>query len=185
MDSSICEINPRSKNTDSAQSYKLLGLVCGFCLHALLRLYHLLHFGIPKADRRLTALLFDRIFYYSYLILCSLAGRRKNFTLNSQLLICTGFNNCKMPFQSGNLSGRNNSTGLDTFQPPLSLDGGPDVLLDYFSLYAAFSFASQLPRLDAFTLSQISLLVCVDEKFACCTLQTLTKDLETFLLEYL
>jgi len=59
-----------------------------------------------------------------------------------------------MPFQSGNLSGRNNTTGLDTFQPPLSLDGGPDVLLDYFSLYAAFSFALQRP--DAFTSSQIS-----------------------------
>ena len=40
VDSSICEINPRSKNTDSAQFNKLLGLVCGFCLHALLRLYH-------------------------------------------------------------------------------------------------------------------------------------------------
>ena len=83
-----------------------------------------------------------------------LAGRRKNFTFNSQLLIGTGFINCKMPFQGGNLSGRNNTTGLDTFQPPLSLDGGPDVLLDYFSLYAAFSFALQRP--DAFTSSQIS-----------------------------
>ena len=112
---------------DSAQPRKLLGLVCGFCLHALLRLYHLLRFGIPKAAWRLTALLFNRIFYYSYLILRRLAGRRKNFTLNSQLLIGTGFINCKMPFQSGNLSGRNNTTGLDTFQPPLSLDGGPDV----------------------------------------------------------
>ena len=142
------------QNMDSAQPSKFLGLVCGFCLHALLRLYHLLRFGIPKAARRLTALLFNRIFYYSYLILRRLAGRRKNFTFNSQLLTGTGFINCKMSFQSGNLSGRNNTTGLDTFQPPLSLDGGPDVLLDYFSLYAAFSFALQRP--DAFTSSQIS-----------------------------
>jgi len=117
---------------DSAQPSKLLGLVCGFCLHALLRLYHLLLFGIPKAARRLTALHFNCIFYYSYLILRCLAGRRKNFTFNSQLLIGTGFINCKMPFQGGNLSGRKNTTGLDTFQPPLSLDGGPDVLVDYF-----------------------------------------------------
>ena len=84
-----------------------------------------------------------------------LAGRRKNFIFYSQLLIGTGFINCKMPFQSGNLSGRNNTTGLDTFQPPLSLDGGPDILLDYFSLYAAFSFALQRP--DALILSQICL----------------------------
>jgi hypothetical protein len=84
-----------------------------------------------------------------------LAGRRKNFTFYSQLLIGTGFINRKMPFQSGNLSGRNNTTGLDTFQPPLSLDGGPDVLLDYFLLYAAFSFALQRP--DALILSKISL----------------------------
>ena len=75
-------------------------------------------------------------------------------TTNSQLLIGTGFINCKMPIQSRNLSGRNNTTGLDIFQPPLSLDGGPDVLLDYFLLYAAFSFALQRP--DAFTWSQIS-----------------------------
>jgi len=61
-----------------------------------------------------------------------LTGRRKNFTFYSQLLIGTGFINRKMPLQSGNLSGRNNTTGLDTFQPPLSLDGGPDVLVDYF-----------------------------------------------------
>ena len=119
-----------------------------------MRLYHLLRFGIPKAARRLAALLFNRIFYYSYHILRRLAGRRKNFTLNSQLLTGTCFINCKMPSQSGNLSGRNNTTGLDTFQPPLSLDGGPDVLLDYFSLYAAFSFALQRP--DTFTSSQIS-----------------------------
>ena len=59
-----------------------------------------------------------------------------------------------MPIQSRNLSGRNNTTGLDIFQPPLSLDGGPDILLDYFLLYAAFSFALQRP--DAFTWSQIS-----------------------------
>ena len=86
-----------------------------------------------------------------------LAGRRKNFTFYSQLLIGTGFINRKMPFQSGNLSGRNNTTGLDTFQPPLSLDhdGGLDVLLDYFLLYAAFSFALQRP--DALILSKISL----------------------------
>ena len=75
-------------------------------------------------------------------------------TSNSQLLIGTGFINCKMPIQSRNLSGRNNTTGLDIFQPPLSLDGGPDVLLDYFLLYAAFSFALQRP--DAFIWSQIS-----------------------------
>ena len=103
----------------------------------------------------MTALLFDRNFYYSYLIMCRLAGRRKNFIFYSQLLIGTGFINCKMPFQSGNLSGRNNTTGLDTFQPPLSLDGGPDVLLDYILLYAAFSFALQWP--DALILSQIYL----------------------------
>ena len=42
-----------------------------------------------------------------------------------------------MPIQSRNLSGRNNTTGLDIFQPPLSLDGGPDILVDYFLLYAA------------------------------------------------
>ena len=60
-----------------------------------------------------------------------------------------------MPLQSGNLSGQNNTTGLDTFQPLLSLDGGPDVLLDYFLLYAAFSFALQRP--DALILSKISL----------------------------
>ena len=75
-------------------------------------------------------------------------------TSNSQLLIGTGFINCKIPFQSRNLSGRNNTTGLDIFQPPLSLDGGPDVLLDYFLLYAAFSFALQRP--DAFIWSHIS-----------------------------
>ena len=59
-----------------------------------------------------------------------------------------------MPIQSRNLSGRNNTTGLDIFQAPLSLDRGPEVLLDYFLLYAAFSFALQRP--DTFLWSQIS-----------------------------
>ena len=133
----------------------MLGLVCGFLFTRPLEALSSFLLGIPRAAGRLTALLFDRNFYYSYLNMHRLAGRRKNFIFYSQLLIGTGFINCKMPFQSGNLSGRNNTTGLDTFQPPLSLDGGPDVLLDYILLYAAFSFALQWP--DALILSQIYL----------------------------
>ena len=155
MDSSIFEINSRSKNMDSAQPSKLPSLVCEFLSIRPLKALSSFLLGIPRAAGWWTALLFDRNFYYSYLIMRRLAGRRKNFTFNNQLLIGTCCLNCKMPLQSGNLSGRNNTTGLDTFQPPLSLDGGPDILLDYFSLYAAFSFALQRP--DALILSQISL----------------------------
>ena len=83
-----------------------------------------------------------------------------------------------MPFQSGNLSGRNNTTGLDTFQPPLSLDGGPDVLLDYFLLYAAFSFALQRP--DAFTVTDISEL----PYYLRCRIQKCRGEIRIFISTY-